>query len=92
MKFIGQVFYHFELREYVVITQFDGGSLTYHGEGRLVGHCALEHLSTILGPVSIDSLTHPERDSLLVKLCMYSNKTHLLTDGVDLHQFTTMDI
>lgn len=91
MKFLGQVFYHFQLHEYVIITKFDGGSLTYHGEGRLVGHCALDTISEILGPVSVDSLTLAERDALLVKMCMYSNTTQL-KDGVDLHQFTTMDI
>lgn len=91
MKFTGQVFYHFELQEYVVITKFDGGSLTYYGEGRLFGHCAIDTIAGILGPVSVNSLTPSERDLLLTKLCMFSDK-HILLDGVDLIQFTKMDI
>lgn len=91
MKFTGQVFYHFELQEYVVITKFDGCSLTYHGEGQLFGHCSIDIISGILGPVSVNSLTIPERDLLLTKLYMFSNK-HILSDGVDLIQFTNMDL
>lgn len=91
MKFTGQVFYHFELQEYVVITKFDGCSLSYYGEMQLFGHCSIDTIAGILGPVSVNSLTPLERDTLLTKLCMFSDKSSLL-DGTDLIQFTNMDL
>lgn len=91
MKFTGQVFYHFELQEYVVITKFDGGSLTYYGEGKLFGHCAIDTIAGILGPVSVNSLTQLERDTLSTKLSMVTDTLKLL-DGTDLIQFTKMDL